>query len=352
MRIGIYTPYLDTLGGGEKYILYAAQCLSKEHEVSVFWDGPDLLTSAERKFNLDLSRVQLTKNIFSKEVGLKDRFMMSRRFDKILFLSDGSIPIVSSKLYVHFQFPVEWVKIRSLTDKLKVKRISKVICNSNFTKSYIDKKINVKSDVLYPPCFVETQVSKKENIILNVGRLAFLESGESFKKQEFLIKAFEKMSKEGLDNWKLVLVVNINSRDREKAKHILSKASSKIEIIENPGFTDLIKIYSKSKIYWHASGYSEDLDKYPERAEHFGISTVEAMAQGSIPVVINKGGQKEIVDEGKNGFLWESEEELIQKTMDVISGKVDMENLSRSAISKSQMFSEDEFCNKLTEIMS
>jgi len=31
------------------------------------------------------------------------------------------------------------------------------------------------------------------------------------------------------------------------------------------------------------------------RYEHFGISTVEAIAQGCIPIVHNSGGQKEIV---------------------------------------------------------
>ena len=38
MRIGIYDPYLDTLSGGEKYMLSAASCLAKEHKVFIFWD--------------------------------------------------------------------------------------------------------------------------------------------------------------------------------------------------------------------------------------------------------------------------------------------------------------------------
>ena len=38
MKIGIFDPYLGTLSGGEKYMLSIASCLSKEHEVYVFWD--------------------------------------------------------------------------------------------------------------------------------------------------------------------------------------------------------------------------------------------------------------------------------------------------------------------------
>ena len=38
MRIGVFDPYLDDLGGGEKYMMSVASCLSKKHDVTVFWD--------------------------------------------------------------------------------------------------------------------------------------------------------------------------------------------------------------------------------------------------------------------------------------------------------------------------
>ena len=39
MKIGIYSPYLDTLGGGERYMISLASHWSKSHEVSVYWDS-------------------------------------------------------------------------------------------------------------------------------------------------------------------------------------------------------------------------------------------------------------------------------------------------------------------------
>ena len=36
MKIGIFDPYLDDLGGGEKYMMKIAQCLGKNHDVSIF----------------------------------------------------------------------------------------------------------------------------------------------------------------------------------------------------------------------------------------------------------------------------------------------------------------------------
>ena len=76
----------------------------------------------------------------------------------------------------------------------------------------------------------------------------------------------------------------------------------------------LMELYSKAKIFWHATGYQVNEDKEPEKMEHFGITTVEAMSYGAVPVVINKGGQKETVCEGVNGFRWDTEEDCVGKT--------------------------------------
>ena len=52
MKIGIYDPYLDDLGGGEKYMMKIAQCLSEQNEVYVFWDNSaDVKALKERYAN-------------------------------------------------------------------------------------------------------------------------------------------------------------------------------------------------------------------------------------------------------------------------------------------------------------
>ena len=38
--------------------------------------------------------------------------------------------------------------------------------------------------------------------------------------------------------------------------------------------------------------------------EHFGITTVEAMAAGCVPVVIDKADQREIVRHVTDGYRW------------------------------------------------
>ena len=75
MRIGLYDPYLDTLGGGERYMLSAAASLSHNHKVSLFWDGNAILSEAEKKLNLDLSRVTTTQNIFTPKTSFRKRLL-------------------------------------------------------------------------------------------------------------------------------------------------------------------------------------------------------------------------------------------------------------------------------------
>lgn len=354
MRIGVYSPYLNTLTGGEKYILTAASCLSSSHSVVIFWDDPEILIKATKKFGIDLSNVTVEPNIFKDNIGAVSRFFSTLRFDRIFFLSDGSIPIVGAKkLLIHFQFPVEWVNSNSFVFLFKKSRISKIICNSHFTKKYIDRKFHAKSFVLYPPATVNKErIFKKTNTILTVGRFSKLPNGQDFKKLDFLIESFKLFQKKRLKGWKLTIVTSVMEEDLEEFREFEKKNNSKyITIYNNIPFEKIEDLYSEAKIYWHAAGYGEDLEKYPERAEHFGIATVEAMSYGSIPIVINAGGQPEIVSEGESGFLWNSQEELIQKTHKVAIDKELYSRLSQSAIEASQNFTTERFCEELDHLI-
>jgi glycosyltransferase involved in cell wall biosynthesis len=358
MRIGVFDPYLNTLGGGEKYMLTAASYLSQKHEVTVFWDEEGILEKGAKRFNLDLTRVKKSKNIFAGNVPLYKKFLQSKKYDAIFFLSDGSLPIVGSKLYVHFQFPIEWVSSASLVSKIKENRIQKIICNSYFTKSFIDKKFNDDSEILYPPTYLKKDFPKiefkhKKNQILNVGRLSTFPDGGLFKKQDFLIKVFRSIVDSGIKDWELILVVNYLESDKALVGKLKDLAKGyPIKILENVTFEELNNTYEEGKIYWHASGMEEDLKVHPERAEHFGITTVEAMINGLVPVVINAGGQKEIVKDKEDGFLFDNEKELVDKTLHLIKDENLLTKMAKKAQVKAEEFSTDRFCQRLDEIFN
>lgn len=349
MRIGLYDPYLDTLGGGERYILTAAACLAQKYDVRIFWDDNSCLDKAEKKFNLDLSKVKTEKNVFTTNNSFLQRLSVTMKYDLVIFMSDGSIPFLFSKKNILlFQFPVNWIDGQSPVTKLKLKRIEKIICYTDFVKRYLDKTFTVSSTVIYPPVD-QIKGDKKENIILSVGRFT---KAMNAKKQEVLVNTFKRMCDQGLKEWKLVLAGSYLPEDKDFLKEIEKLSQGyPIKIAANAPYETLTNYYKKSKIYWHAAGFGEDLVKHPERAEHFGITTVESMAAGCIPIVINSGGQKEIVTNKKSGFLWDTLDELESRTVQIISDDQLRQEISQNAILRANDFNKEKFCRHIHSLL-
>ena len=196
----------------------------------------------------------------------------------------------------------------------------------------------------------EIKPLKKKKQVLSVGRFyGYLRDKQSFfssKKHEFMIDAFKKLD---LKDWSLHLVGGAGDGDMKYVDELKKMAKGfNIFIHPNLPFENLKKIYGQSGIYWHASGYGET---EPTKMEHFGITTVEAMAGGCVPVVIAKGGQPEIVENNKSGFLWTNEEELLKHTMSLINNTKLTEKISREAIKRSKMFSKEKFCQNIEKLI-
>lgn len=353
MRIGLFDPYMDTLSGGEKYMLSAASCLAQKHEVFIFWDKDrenEIKKVALNKLGIDLSSVKFYKNIFDKDVSFMSRFLESGKFDAIIFLSDGSIPFLRTNLYIHFQFPIELVNGSSLNTKIKLFFAKDIFCNSYFTKHFVDRKLNINSKILYPSVVIsKNDKVKKENVILHVGRYYIDENGSNYKKQDVMIKVFKKMIDEGLRDWEFIII--LGTKDKDKVSLDRDIQGYPIKIVENPSNEKLWENYSKAKIYWHATGFAVDLEKYPEKAEHFGISTVEAMGAGAVPVVINAGGQSEIVEDRISGYLWNTLGDLAKETNNLIRNEKLLKEMSANAMKRSDAFSGNRFCKNLRDII-
>jgi len=352
VKIGIFDPYLDTLGGGEKYILTIASCLEKNnHTVFLFWDDNTILTKAQRRFGSNVQKIHCVKNIFSPNISMIERLLETKKYDMIFFVSDGSIPLVlSQKLFIIFQYPIKSMRTNSLSDKIKIARIQNIFCYSEFVKKNLDPVLAKKSIVLSPPVEnISAGNTKKENIVLTVGRFT---RAVNMKKQEELIKIFRMLCDQGLSNWQFIIAGSSLSADNDFVEKLkLDEKGYPIVIYHNPSHDELISCYKKAKIYWHGAGYGEDLITHPERAEHFGITTVEAMSAGAVPLAFAGGGQVEIIDNGKNGFLWDTKENLMKKTMELIKNEKLWKTLSLQAEERAKIFNEERFCQKLMEII-
>ena len=343
LKIGIYNPYFDSLGGGERYVLTLAEHWSKIHDVSIFWDDPSILSSAMDRFGLNLSRVKTTANVFGTRF-LVRKLIESSKYDLIFFLSDGSVPMTMARQnIIHFQVPFA----RIAMTPWKAAHYTSVVVNSEFTKQNLDKKISVPVTIIYPPVDVAVANStKKEKMILSVGRFNALYGA---KKQDVLIRAFIEMTKKKQTNgWKLVLAGGVLPTDEVYVHSLLEMAKGyAIEFEMNCPYKKLQSLYTKSSIYWHAAGYGET---DPTRMEHFGMTTVEAMGTGCIPIVYNAGGQPEIVKQGINGYLWNTVNELLDTTTMVMK-EVDTKSIVSSAKQTASTFSKSIFNEKYDELL-
>jgi glycosyltransferase involved in cell wall biosynthesis len=338
MRAAIYNPYLDTLGGGERYTSVFAEVLVKNgYAVDIQWKDPEIKEVLANRFGVSLKGVNFVKDIKRGD-----------GYDLCFWVSDGSIPLLHSrKNILHFQVPFHDVAGKSLLNRMKLFRINKIVCNSFFTKRIIDKEYGVESVVIYPP--VDTlgiKPKRKENLILFVGRFSQILQNKG---QGILIEAFKKIYDNGLKDWRLILAGGVEIGVGDYLNKLRKKATNyPIEIIESPDYKTLKDLYGKAKIFWSASGYRVDEDKNPEKVEHFGITVVEAMAGGAVPLIYEAGGHKEIITDGVNGYLWHNVHELIKKTNDVLNSKV---KFAKSAVSSSEHYSYDEFGKNITKIL-
>lgn len=343
MRAAIYNPYLDTLGGGERYTLTFAKVLAEVgYEVDIEWKENSILNKLSKRFGLK----------FPSNLKIVDSVNRGENYDLIFWVSDGSIPTLRArKNYLHFQVPFHDVNGGALLNKMKLFRVDKIICNSNFTKKIIDMEYGVNSIVIYPPVDIQKfKPKRKEKTILYVGRFSGLKQSKS---QDILIKGYKKLvaDKKFMD-WKLVLAGGVEvGADKFLPKLEKMAKGLNVEFVKSPSFQKLQELYGRAKIFWSAAGYNVDERRNPERVEHFGITLVESMSAGCVPIIYNVGGPKEIILDKVNGFLWNSKSELTFITKSIVLGSGIIRKVSVKAIESSQKYGYNNFKNKVTEIL-
>jgi glycosyltransferase involved in cell wall biosynthesis len=170
-------------------------------------------------------------------------------------------------------------------------RSSTVISNSEFSRRVISRAFGIDSIVLSPPVDValfrkaalfSSRARNNKDAILVVSRF------HPTKKIENAIK-LAKLLKQYKVGTEMKIVGNIPpKRDGYYLylKHLVDRynLADYVTFEVNVSFSRLLNLMRESKVYFH-----------PLLGEPFGISTVEAMSAGLIPVVPNIGGHTEFV---------------------------------------------------------
>ncbi len=358
MKVCLYSPYLpDHFGGGEKYLLDVALSLARKHSVAIalpekYAGNGEIVDHYESFLDRSLAEIHFIPSPLGSQASFLKKLWWTRQFDLIYYLTDGSLFwSLARKNILHIQFPLLLDK-SSWWERFKLGRWQIKNTNSEFTKTIVESSWPVKIDTVHWPS-VEVKAlqnvakqTKKEKIILSVGR--FFRQLHS-KRQDVLIDLFRQLSKlepKLLKNWKLVLIGAVE--DQDYLTYLKRKKRSlPIEFYHNLSRAELRKWYGKASIYWHAAGYGVDAVKHPEKVEHFGISTAEAMAAGAVPLAYGQGGQLEVIGSNLSDLLWSDQEDCLAKTAELIKQPAQLQNYQEHVLQRAKIFGNDRFEQKL-----
>lgn len=308
---------------------------------------PGDLTLVKQKKHL--SKKFLLKKIFSI-INFIEFLVLESKY-AIVIRQTPYIPIFSfaKKSILLVDFPFE-KRPTSKFWKFKLDTYSTILCNSEFTASWIKEYWKRDATVIYPPIKCIKPLPKKKSILI-VGR--FEQSGRS-KRQYELIELFKQIKDEKLaDSWCLILAGRMANEKYFEQLRELAKNRDDIHFYPDVKYSELSNLYAESSLFWHACGYGENEVTNPEKLEHFGIVVAEAMSAGCIPLVINKGGPAEIVQNGVTGYHWSSWEELKNYSVELISDDKKRERLALSGQEYAiNNFSENKFEEKFLTILN
>ena len=224
-----------------------------------------------------------------------------------------------------------------------------VVANSTFTAQWIERLWGVPAGVLYPPVGLKPAATQPGPRILNIGRFFDPARGHS-KKQLDLVEAFRRLQTVGgAPGWELHLVGGASRDDRAYAMAVKQAARDTpgVHVHLNAPGRLLDELIDTSSIYWHAAGLGEDPELHPHRFEHFGISTVEAMSAGLVPVVFGAAGPAEVVEDAVSGVLVHDLAGFVIATRALVADPARRATLAAAARTRAEEFGRPAFGRRL-----
>ena len=301
MKIGIIHGFVGGGGGTEKTLYAIIESLTeKEHKVTLY-------TFSKPSIKITGIKIVSTLPFPLPILGLYQRYMESKLIEKakdedLIIQASGGLVLPSKKdqkviIYCHHDFQNETKKdiskykgvwswyykpyyslsqqfIKQICDKSII-----LIANSKFIHDSILKIFSKNSFIIYPSVtFSEfSKYTKKEKKVITISR---------YSQEKNLEFAIDVMAGIDID---YNMIGNTKTQFNEVYyKNLISKVNvkrinSKIILYKNIPRSSVVAQLDKAKVYFHAA------------PETFGITIVESIAAGCIPIVPDNSAHKETV---------------------------------------------------------
>ncbi len=359
MRIGFHNPFLGAVGGGDRYLFTIL-------EEAARLPGAELLVLAPRRPDPQAwSRVGLHVDPSAYSWRATAPGELARRSDDLdlLVSLDADIPTRSAARHsvCILQFPFRardrprerlLAALAGATGRRRapeaLRSYDTFLCYSRFAREWISRRIGLEAEVVPPPVDPPAEPPRAERApaILGVGRFF---RGAHAKRHDVLIEAFRALGAEG---WELHLAGGADSLPQTEGwiRTLREMAEGlPVHFHVNAPRDELLALYASSALFWHAAGFGVREDRHPERLEHFGIVTVEAMMHGAVPLVVPAGGQAELVEDGRTGRHWRTQDELVTQTRELIESSDLRARLAQAAATDARRYETARFRESVRE---
>lgn len=355
---------MSVFGGGERVAVnsiitalnrgHEVLLLSEEFDISAFEDFfacrglfKKIRMITYPNFRPVAGRAVLYQRLLYHQWRVRGSLLKTGGFDMILSTQDVAyLPRANVPIIQYCYFPEYFVHLESnpssslwktyywpatLFYHKRVGLIDRLLSTSNFTKGFVREKWHRESTTLYPPCPIDLYKdldSPKEDLVVTVGRVV----------PEKRMDLFLEMARE-VPKARFAIIGSVAREQESYLRHLREIAPPNASFVMSP-LRRVRDVLARSKVYVHCA-----------RNEHFGITIVEAMAAGCVPVVHDSGGPREIVNDA-TGSRWTTVGDAVKQISDLITNDSLRMRLSRAARSRADQFGPEAFQSGLGEALA